>query len=1057
MGSKPSTVQETQMRSSSAPNVKKSHQNGVSPSGPDTDTSSSSRNPPKSAAPVGRKPPSYHSRQIPPPKPPKTLKEDIFSEEKYKFVDDYVLNAPPKLLMGSFKELIRYLTAEEDWDDLAKARAIFRWVTAIDVYSLRVDSDPPAHSPLEYFTKIQKNQGNHAHLVSGLCQMAGLPCVIISGMNKSAAYEIGKKCERKQMGAQWNAVFIKDDWRFLDAFWASACVVGKKSSDWTLVDNDGNVTQEEEEEESEGETQHRVNEFYFLPNPDQLIWTHFPDEQDWQLLVKPISVKDYESHVYVRERFYYLGINFTPKSETKCVLTAKDGEISLPFTLPAEESEFYRFKYMLYKNKSAGGEDTGADVNLDRFVLFEHTADSLRFALRFPLAGKFKMDIFGLDVRHSDIFDLTCTYLIHCPEAQKNCLPLPDCPPIGWGFGGDAKNAGLEAKSHDGAIIITKDGKVEIKLGAHKDIRLHQLLKNTIVDEATLSKYAVIREENGEFIVDIRLPQGGEYAMKLYANEDGEDGEAGNVLNYLIKCNEKNLTNKPFPNVTDGFIGKKSIADALGVKALSHKEGKIHSKDGKLKLEFQAKNNMELVCELHSNDPNATKHMKVYPKEVNGKWIFDVDMPIEGEYSVNVFAKKKGDGNKRIYNVHSYMIQSDGHALEDGEDNESKTGDDSKEEIKVVTETVQTSEKEILIPVPKGFDNVVACLHRRHADDLPNAQEMEFMEQDGMKLFKATFDEYGEYIMDLYQKDENGQVKNIARYQVNRKPASELYQDDARLLMEQLQSDMQQNRDDEQRMQDEANQELGALKKDIQKAMDLKNPEMLERSIAAFEATNPPENDKMLQKAKRLLELLRAKEELNTASHSRDLEQLDKAIKRAKEANYDSLLDLQIVMAGRLRDQLHRIEKLRHSVLNMDKRTVSEIRNYGNPPDGVHQSIQAACLLLGHTKKEVKEWKTCQIILGKTGKESIMRHISNFDPKDCYLDVALSSKMLLEPYSLEQIRDVSAGAATFFVWAKGMIEEVEATGGAERPDDKMKDKTTTKKGKSTPGSKKKKK
>lgn len=93
------------------------------------------------------------------------------------------------------------------------------------------------------------------------------------------------------------------------------------------------------------------------------------------------------------------------------------------------------------------------------------------------------MDIFGLDTRQSDIFDLTCTYLIHCPNAQKNCLPLPDCPPIGWGFGGEAKNAGLEAKSHDGAIIITKDGKVEIKLGAHKDIRLHQLLKNTIVDE----------------------------------------------------------------------------------------------------------------------------------------------------------------------------------------------------------------------------------------------------------------------------------------------------------------------------------------------------------------------------------------------------------------------------------------------------------------------------------------------------------------------------------------------------------------------------------------------
>lgn len=78
--------------------------------------------------------------------------------------------------------------------------------------------------------------------------------------------------------------------------------------------------------------------------------------------------------------------------------------------------------------------------------------------------------------------------------------------------------------------------------------------------------------------------------------------------------------------------------------------------------------------------------------------------------------------------------------------------------------------------------------------------------------------------------------------------------------MEQLQSDMKQNREDEERKQDESDKELGALKRDIQRAMDLKDPEMLERSIAAFEATNPPENDKLLQKAKRLLELLRAKE-----------------------------------------------------------------------------------------------------------------------------------------------------------------------------------------------------
>ena len=94
--------------------------------------------------------------------------------------------------------------------------------------------------------------------------------------------------------------------------------------------------------------------------------------------------------------------------------------------------------------------------------------------------------------------------------------------------------------------------------------------------------------------------------------------------------------------------------------------------------------------------------------------------------------------------------------------------------------------------------------------------------------------------------------------------------------------------------------------------------------------------------------------ELQNASQRRELDALDKALARAKAANFDNQLDLQIVVAQRLRDQLARIEKLRHSVLNMDQKTIAEIRTYSNPPDGVHQSLMGAFLLLGHSMKEVK-------------------------------------------------------------------------------------------------------
>lgn len=94
--------------------------------------------------------------------------------------------------------------------------------------------------------------------------------------------------------------------------------------------------------------------------------------------------------------------------------------------------------------------------------------------------------------------------------------------------------------------------------------------------------------------------------------------------------------------------------------------------------------------------------------------------------------------------------------------------------------------------------------------------------------------------------------------------------------------------------------------------------------------------------------------ELTQACQRRDLESLKKAIARAKEVNYEHQLDLQLALANRLRDQLERIEKLRHSVLNLDSKTIAEIKTYSNPPDGVHQSMMATFILLGNTPKEVR-------------------------------------------------------------------------------------------------------
>jgi len=70
---------------------------------------------------------------------------------------------------------------------------------------------------------------------------AGLPCVLLNGVNKSAAYQLGKPIDRRAMLAQWNAVYVDEQWRLLDVFWASTCLVGRHSADWALLDSDGEL------------------------------------------------------------------------------------------------------------------------------------------------------------------------------------------------------------------------------------------------------------------------------------------------------------------------------------------------------------------------------------------------------------------------------------------------------------------------------------------------------------------------------------------------------------------------------------------------------------------------------------------------------------------------------------------------------------------------------------------------------------------------------------------------------------------------------------------------
>ena len=494
------------------------------------------------------------------------------------------------------------------------------------------------------------------------CRGADLTCDVVTGINKSAAYQVGSPIDKSQLAAQWNAILLDEEWRLCDLFWASTCVVGQRSGEWALLAADGEMEGEAEDdniEAKEGETIHHVNEFFFLTDPDQLIYTHLPDSPKWQLLDEEYTLQKFENNVYVRERFFDMGVAMVESRKRDCILKTENGEIQVVFGLSGNNSKSLQFRFLLYRAKQVSRASI-AHFPLERYVFYQKSETSIEYNIKFPVSGRFKMDLFGKNDEVHENFDLVCSYMIDCPLAATDVDALPDNPDIGWGPGGESERVGLVAKSHEEGVINSNDGKIEIRFECKDDaLSVLQNIKHNEFSEFLLQKYAIARIEGKELVISMKLPQDGLYAFKLFADEPKPDaGDLPNVCNYLIKVAEPGVKNDPYPELHGGILGKTYLADLLNVK--SKDENKLLKiTDSKIKLDFEVAEDVELLCEITHKSMNTETLKKAVTKSVSGNQCsYIIDFPEKGEYGINIYARYKDDPN-RIYHVHTCMADYD--------------------------------------------------------------------------------------------------------------------------------------------------------------------------------------------------------------------------------------------------------------------------------------------------------------------------------------------------------------------------------------------------------------
>ena len=267
------------------------------------------------------------------------------SQYDFSAIDNYVSGLKTTKNMTE-TELVSAITKQSQ-SNIEKARAIFIWIANNIAYdtSSKITSKEDA---------LKQGKGvcqAYSGIFQSFGELAGLEVVTISGDSKQYYYKQPSDLDRG--GHAWNAVKMDDGrWLIVDATWGAGHV------------NNRTFTRQ-------------LSDHWFDAKPEIFIFTHFPKDDQWQLLNKPISRDAFLRLPPLSPRLVSWGFN--PVATFNYFIKAKDAsfpeifsiDIDLQFNMmpvsnKLKKGKSYRFEVVLPEN-----EDIALIINNKDWMKFE--------------------------------------------------------------------------------------------------------------------------------------------------------------------------------------------------------------------------------------------------------------------------------------------------------------------------------------------------------------------------------------------------------------------------------------------------------------------------------------------------------------------------------------------------------------------------------------------------------------------------------------------------------------------------------------------------------------
>ncbi|MCB0281998.1 MAG: hypothetical protein KDF60_05405 [Calditrichaeota bacterium] len=285
----------------------------------------------------------------------------------FSVIDLHADNASSKQI-NSVPALIDYLIRPAK-NNREKVRAIFRWISRNIEYDVDafLNRKKITDDPIEVLKRGKAVCGGYAHLFKYMCLAAGIKSEVIVGWSRAFG-----EISSPDANHAWNAVQIDQTWYLLDVTWGA----GYMNEQQQFI--------------------RKFNDHYFLTEPEQFIFDHFPEDEFWQLLNRPKSKREFNNLVMLRPAFFQNNLQVI--SHKKATIKAFD---ELEVTLNAPTDRY--ITAILIKDNSE------LDAN---YCFIQRTNETVTIRLRFPVNGDYTLRIFVKEGRKAKTFDWACDYSV---------------------------------------------------------------------------------------------------------------------------------------------------------------------------------------------------------------------------------------------------------------------------------------------------------------------------------------------------------------------------------------------------------------------------------------------------------------------------------------------------------------------------------------------------------------------------------------------------------------------------------------------------------------------